>query len=468
MKNYDYVIIGGGISGIVLAYYLSKFNYNVVILEKNDSLGGCHYVKRVNGLFTEHAPRVYFDNYIMFIEVLKDMNINFFDIFKKYNYSISNYIKKLSFFEQSVLFFYLLTLNDSYKYITVKDVMNKYEFSKNSIEFINRLCLKVDGVDSSKYSIYSLIDIFNKQFLFSMYEPNIPNDIGLFKLLENKLIENKVDISINSSVNKIIDNNTISYYNNFIEYKIYSKYYIFSIPPINLINILKNNNLLQNIFGNYDDLYKWGQITNYFKFISLTFHWNKILPIEKYNKNFTTSTPWAINYIVNTDYMNLNDNRSQTVISLIISNNEISNYTNKTPNQTSNKHELINETFRQLKLIIPNLEYPTYVLVNNDYIDNKWEPHNTAFGTVASNLVKSPYINYKSQKFNNFYTCGCHIGLSKFNYTTMESAVCNSLELLNILIPEFNKNIKYSFSLLELIYCIFFILLIYIIINIIF
>jgi hypothetical protein len=40
--------------------------------------------------------------------------------------------------------------------------MTKYEFSKNSIEFINRLCLKVDGVDSSKYSIYSLIDIFNK------------------------------------------------------------------------------------------------------------------------------------------------------------------------------------------------------------------------------------------------------------------------------------------------------------------
>ena len=36
---YDYIILGGGISGIYSSYILSK-KYNVLILEKNDYMGG--------------------------------------------------------------------------------------------------------------------------------------------------------------------------------------------------------------------------------------------------------------------------------------------------------------------------------------------------------------------------------------------------------------------------------------------
>lgn len=38
MKTYDYVIIGGGISGLYCRYLLSK--YNVLLLEKENYIGG--------------------------------------------------------------------------------------------------------------------------------------------------------------------------------------------------------------------------------------------------------------------------------------------------------------------------------------------------------------------------------------------------------------------------------------------
>ena len=46
---------------------------------------------------------------------------------------------------------------------------------------------------------------------------------------------------------------------------------------------------------------------------------------------------------------------SKTVISTTISKHHISSYLKKKPNQCS-KEELINETFRQLKDIFPNLQ----------------------------------------------------------------------------------------------------------------
>ncbi len=64
--TYDYIIIGGGPTGMTLAHLLSKYNKKVAIIEKEKELGGCHSVKRVDNLFSEHGPRIYFDNYLMF------------------------------------------------------------------------------------------------------------------------------------------------------------------------------------------------------------------------------------------------------------------------------------------------------------------------------------------------------------------------------------------------------------------
>jgi cation diffusion facilitator CzcD-associated flavoprotein CzcO len=40
--NYDYIIIGGGPTGLTIALYLSELGKRCLLLDKNDSLGGCH------------------------------------------------------------------------------------------------------------------------------------------------------------------------------------------------------------------------------------------------------------------------------------------------------------------------------------------------------------------------------------------------------------------------------------------
>ena len=89
MDKYDLIIIGAGPSGLVLAQCVIKLNKKILILEKESDIGGCHRVRRVNGLFTEHGPRIYSTTYKVFNKLLKEMNVEFKELFKEYNFTIT-------------------------------------------------------------------------------------------------------------------------------------------------------------------------------------------------------------------------------------------------------------------------------------------------------------------------------------------------------------------------------------------
>ena len=72
--NYDYIIIGAGPSGLSLAHILPD-NKKILIIERNSSIGGCHRVDRVQGLFTEHGPRIYSYAYVNFNKLLKEIRM---------------------------------------------------------------------------------------------------------------------------------------------------------------------------------------------------------------------------------------------------------------------------------------------------------------------------------------------------------------------------------------------------------
>jgi phytoene dehydrogenase-like protein len=70
-----YVIVGAGPSGLTLAYLLGRSGKQCVVIDRETVIGGCHRVLRVDGLFTEHSPRVYLSSYINFAWLLKEMGI---------------------------------------------------------------------------------------------------------------------------------------------------------------------------------------------------------------------------------------------------------------------------------------------------------------------------------------------------------------------------------------------------------
>ena len=53
-RHYDYVIVGSGLPGLLLASALSRFTSNIALLEANDTFGGCH--KKIEN---ENRIRIY-------------------------------------------------------------------------------------------------------------------------------------------------------------------------------------------------------------------------------------------------------------------------------------------------------------------------------------------------------------------------------------------------------------------------
>lgn len=87
-KGYDYIIIGTGPSSLTCAYYLSKSNKKVLLVDENNMIGGCYQITRVNGLFSEQIPRFYSEKFINFKNLLFNMDTNYNNLFNPINNNI--------------------------------------------------------------------------------------------------------------------------------------------------------------------------------------------------------------------------------------------------------------------------------------------------------------------------------------------------------------------------------------------
>jgi hypothetical protein len=103
--------------------------------------------------------------------------------------------------------------------------------------------------------------------------------------------------------------------------------------------------------------------------------------------------------------------------------------------------------FEQLRTVYKNIPKPTIYFINNYYDNNlkKWVSKEQAFIKVPN----IDYINYKSDKFRNLYNLGTHNGKHKNSFTSVESAISNSIKLSNIIFNKKNK-IRRCFDLRDL------------------
>lgn len=445
-QQYDYVIIGSGPTGLTLAWCLSRYKKKVALIEKNNTLGGCHGVDRNNkNLFSEHGPRIYIDNYLMFKKILSEMGMDFSELFTPYHFGVSNIGGKttdhLSLKELFYLGKALFNLNHLYKKMSLKEYLDYYQFSDKAQDYLDRLCRLTDGGGIDQYTLYSFLQIINQNLFYKIYQPKKPTDMVLLKRWKECLLKNGVDIYPSTKAVNIENNNNkvtsviCSLNKNLI--KIVGNNFIFAIPPYSLLQIMKKspNQKFKNSFGKFQNFMKWSQITNYITYIPVVFHWGNKLNLKKVWGFPATS--WGLGHVVLSDYMDFNDPRSQTVISTVVARHDKSDYTNKTPNQTPNQNELIQEVFRQLKISFPNLPPPDFSILSQNYYDNnnkKWISKNTAFMTT-----KYGYMDAKSVNLNNLYSCGVHNGHSEYSFTSMESSVVNAIKLAHDLIPK-SKN----------------------------
>ena len=435
MESFDYIIVGGGPSGLTLAWHLNKLGKRVLVIEKDSSLGGCHRVKRVDKIFTEHGPRIYLDNYVAFMSLLEDMDLSFYDYFTPYGFSIwsMGITKYLSFREIGALAIAFIKKNDSYKDIGLIDFAEKHKFSDTAKWYLDRLCRLSDGAGIARYTLYNFIQLANQNLFYKFYQPKLPNDIGFVNAWEMKLREKGVSFMLDTSVIYIhkdrnrefllVENNQ----SREIE-KISAKRYILAIPPESIVKILERSNV-NDMLGDYGKLVEWEKRTRYLTYLSITYHWDYEVQLPKI-WGFPVSK-WGVAFVVLTDDMNMKDIRSKTVISAAVSVYDVKGENGKYPNDCT-EGEVIIEVFGQLKKIFGNLPKPTISLISpNVYRENdKWVSGDTAFVTTVNKYIP------QETKYPEFYNCGSHNGLSDYSFTSLETAVQNAMHLINRLEPD--------------------------------
>lgn len=460
MNIYDLIIIGAGPSGLALAQMCCKVkDLKILIIDRENDIGGCHRVRRKyieevqENMFTQHSPVVYGETYVTFKKLLKEMNVDFYDLFVKYNFNITEIggetiFSVLSFNEilSFILPFIFLIFNPDYgNKIILHDFIKN--FNKDSIEIIDRTCILTDGGDSTKFTLNEFLQLLNQQFFYSLYQPKLPNDIGLFKIWKEYLINNDVDFLLNTNIETInIKNNLIESINIGTD-KIYAKKFVFAIPPKSLNEIVKKNNIQFNI-----DLEKYANDTAYYDYVSFTFHWDKKLDLKRLY-GFPKSD-WGITFIKLSDYMKFEENNSKTVLSLALTRSEkVSKRIGKTVHECT-FDEIVNEVYIELKeLYGENFEYPKIALLSPGvkYVKDKWISYDTAF--ISSAMYT--YLPFKNDFIDNMYNVGTHNGKSLYKFTSLESAVSNGVYLSKIIYPELNDpkyiTIEKSITLSEVI-----------------
>ena len=75
-------VVGGGPCGILTATLLASKGKSVILFQKGE-LGGSHRVDWVGQYFTEHGPRVYTSAYVNYIQILRYLNLDFYDYYSK-------------------------------------------------------------------------------------------------------------------------------------------------------------------------------------------------------------------------------------------------------------------------------------------------------------------------------------------------------------------------------------------------
>lgn len=455
---YDTIIVGAGPCGLALAQCLRHKGEKILILEDASVIGGCHRVVRVPfqdyQLFTEHGPRVYFNNYENFKMLLHDMGSCFDSLFTPYHFTVQRelirHVVHFSFSEviNLGLAFVLFLMNDNYgRKTTLLQFAKKHKFSPRTMDVLDRFCRMTDGAGIDRYTIHQFFATMNQQLFASIYQPRMPNDRGLFHLWEDFLVRQEnihfvphhkvIHLGYNKETNRVdsvwtVDKET----HNTIEIKCNNNV-ILALPPHALESILRScHNHVKNSFMPFTTLERFVKNTEYIPYLSITFHWRHHVDTPRAH-GFPVGE-WGIIYIVLSDYMDMKGEYSKTLISCCVSYlDKPSTHTGKTANETSSPDEILAEAFRQLKYAMPSLQDPDKSLISpqNSYHDGKWNQYDVSY--VSSSKEEKPIKN--KGRVENLYNVGTHNGNSEYALTTLESAVDNAISLAHQLHPPTQK-----------------------------
>jgi NAD(P)-binding Rossmann-like domain len=457
--SYDYVIVGAGPAGLTLAWLLSRHGNRCAIIEREKQIGGCHSVRRgPNGEFAEHGPRVYSSTYTTLARLVRDMGSDFDKLFTPYKFAVSTIgnktVSNMAWWEVlriASAYIQCIFMPAGYKAQSMRDFTR--DFTPGTIDYIDRVCRLTDGAGLDNYSAYKFLQIINQNGLYQFYQPREPNDKGIFALFERELSRHGVDIFLGESAEEILTDvgisadvgittantdvgintaSTVNTHPKVVGLKTSSRTLkspcvILAIPPPAIGKIVGAGKDHRDLFApeSGNKLAEWISANTYNDYITITYQWNSDIQITSV-WGFP-ETEWGVASVVLSDYFSDAGQKSgdKTIISAGITRVDTT-CNGKTARECSDD-ELIAETFRQLRVVYPNLpKYDSAIIgsrIGGDsaYIQGATDPS---------------YLPAQSRVVNGLYNLGTQNGKSQYSFTSMETAVVNATALAHELEPE--------------------------------
>lgn len=439
MKNYDIVIVGGGIAGIYSMYNLKKKypKLKVLLLEKDERFGGRVYsfnekVDNIDYIMDLGAGRIGYHHKLM-VSLIKELKLEKFMfnisntenyikynkknrevsdeslIRKKYSTLLYNFFNSSKIVNLSKTFLQKFYLNELLMKFFPKSV---YKFIENSFEYKNKLYY---------LNAYNAINYF--KYDYNEYSKFFIMTNGLSSIIEtmiSKISQNKnYKLKKNSYVNNIIYNNETSKYNIYYKqnndtYNISCKHLICALPRSNLIKFKILNPYLREL-NSINEISKVRIFEIYDKSINEEM-WFKNIKKTTTNNELQFIIP--INFETGLIMSSYNEN---------LSNRE--NYWNNLYKKGANVlkkelHKKLNKLFSIYNIVIPESKYIKFYYWKSGVAC--WKKN-----------VDSEYISQKILNLMpNFYICGENYS----NYQAWcEGALESSENVLNKLKCELNK-----------------------------
>jgi len=247
--TYDIIIVGGGISGLFLAYKLRNTNLNILLIEQNKNLGGRIQTKETDDIQYEAGAGRFNENHTKLISLINELNISDKIIplskhvdkkLRKYN---TNYKLNINYLFDVMEKKYKNYDKDYLVNITLLNFLTEI-FDYETASFLKDSM----GYDSEfvHLNAYSAISMF-KDDLFKNTQYYVLKDgfSNVIKLMEQKIKKNKnITILKNNTLKKIYNDKIITSIDDY-----YYKNLILCIPQYNLkqLDEFKDFKLLDSV-----------------------------------------------------------------------------------------------------------------------------------------------------------------------------------------------------------------------------
>jgi hypothetical protein len=493
--SYDMIIFGGGISGLTIAHEMINNNFKVLLIEKDNQIGGMAKSRREkNNIPSEHSWRGYAPFYKNTFQILKQIPFNksltVFDNLTKpiefYNLrnKVDVYKPKFSFMDNLIIFYfglkYLISNNrrNSYYKHKIEPFMKK-NLTKDGYDlFINFIVGPGYGMNKHEVSYghlfhFPILSYLNKssyththkendknnkyqhQSTDGWHVMNAPTNEAWFNPWLNYLKNKGLDVMLNTELVKLnyLDNNISSC---IIKKKdnisqIHAKDYIIALNSFNAETIFKNS-LMDNLHNKFYLLNK----NTYSKQISFRIGINKNIEYPIQNIAFVMSDSefnitW---YPQEKHWKNHNLNINSLWSGTIIDFNTKGLLYNKTAIHLS-KDELKNEIIYQ---ILRSNSFQKLIYENNNFIIHKkdikfveiWYEWKFINGVMeqeykkwVNNSINEKYRPSQQTNYCNLFLSGAHTKTS-INIWSMEGAIESGKLTSNLLLNKYNKsNVSY-------------------------